>query len=136
MKGERPFFDTNILIYAFARDDPRAATARNLLAECGTVGVQVLNEFVAVARGKMAMPWDDVEDALSAVRALCSPPVRLSVETHDRAVRIARQYGYHIYDSLVIAAAQESSCSTLYSEDLRDGQVIDGLTIRNPFRTA
>ncbi len=136
MRGERPFFDTNILIYAFAQGDLRAAIACDLLAEGGAVSVQVLNEFVAVARGKMAMPWDDVEDALSAIRALCSPPVPLSVETHDRALRIARQYGYRIYDSLVIAAALESSCSTLYSEDLHDGQVIDGLTIRNPFRAA
>jgi predicted nucleic acid-binding protein len=136
MGGERPFFDTNILIYAFAQDDPRAAIARDLLAEGGAVSVQVLNEFVSVARGKMAMPWDEVEDALSAIRALCSPPVPLSIETHGRAVRIARQYGYHIYGSLAIAAALESSCSTLYSEDLHDGQVIDGLTIRNPFRAA
>ena len=41
---------------------------------------------------------------------------------------------YHIYDAPVIAAALEASCSTLYSEDMHDGQVIDGLTIRNPFR--
>jgi predicted nucleic acid-binding protein len=133
MRGERPFFDTNILIYAFAQDDPRAAIARNLLAEGGTVGVQVLNEFVAVARRKLAMPWDEVEEALSAIRGLCSPPVPLAIETHDLALQIARQYGYHIYDSLVIAAALGSSCSTLYSADLHDGQMIEGLTIRNPF---
>jgi len=34
----------------------------------------------------------------------------------------------------VIAAALESGCSVLYSEDFQDGQTIDGqLTIRNPF---
>jgi predicted nucleic acid-binding protein len=43
------------------------------------------------------------------------------------------RYGYYIYDALVIAAALEASCRTLYSEDMRDGQVIEGLTIRNPF---
>ena len=49
------------------------------------------------------------------------------------ALRIARKYRYHIYDSLVIAAALEASCDVLYTEDMHDGQVIDGLTIRNPF---
>ncbi|WP_252263399.1 hypothetical protein [Paracidobacterium acidisoli] len=41
--------------------------------------------------------------------------------------------GYQIYDALVIAAALEAGCTTLYSEDMQDGQKIDGLTIRNPF---
>jgi predicted nucleic acid-binding protein len=41
---------------------------------------------------------------------------------------------YNYYDTLVIAAALEAGCATLYSEDLHDGQTIDGqLTIRNPF---
>jgi len=33
----------------------------------------------------------------------------------------------------VIAAALEARCHTLFSEDMNDGQTIDGLTIRNPF---
>jgi predicted nucleic acid-binding protein len=44
-----------------------------------------------------------------------------------------KRYSYRIYDSLSVAAALESACDTLYSEDLRDDQVIEGLTIRNPF---
>jgi predicted nucleic acid-binding protein len=80
------------------------------------------------------MPWNDVLDSLKAIRVLCPKPVPLTLETHDSALRIVTQYGYHMYDSLVIAAALKASCSTLYSEDMQDGQVIDGLTIRNPFR--
>jgi predicted nucleic acid-binding protein len=35
---------------------------------------------------------------------------------------------------MIIASALLSGCATLYTEDLQDGQVIDGqLTIRNPF---
>ena len=133
MKGEPPFFDTNVLIYAFAKDDPRTEVADELLARGGVVGVQTLNEFVSVAMRKLAMPWEDVLEALSAIRILCPRQVPLTIETHDAALRIARLYGYHIYDSLVIAAAQEARCGTLFSEDMRDGQVIGGLTIRNPF---
>jgi len=54
---------------------------------------------------------------------------------HEAARRIAAKHGYSIYEALVIAAAVEAGCATLYYEDLRDGQVIDRqLAIRNPFR--
>lgn len=112
----------------------RTEAAENLLAAGGVVGVQTLNEFVAVALRKLAMPWDEVLEALSALRVLCPSPAPMTVATHDRALRIAGRYGYPIYDSLVIAAALEAGCATLYSEDLRDGQAIEGLTLRNPFR--
>ena len=133
MKGDSAFFDTNVLIYAFAENDARAEIAEGLLALGGMVGVQTLNEFVAVAVRKLAMPWADVLEALAAIRMLCPSPVPLTVRTHESALRIAERYGYHIYDSLVIAAALEARCNTLFSEDMNDGQVIDGLTIRNPF---
>ena len=134
MKGNRAFFDTNVLIYAFAKDDPRTQVAEALLAEGGLVGVQTLNEFVAVVMRKLAMPWNDVLEALHAIRVLCPSPVPLTTETHDTALRIVARHGYHIYDSLTIAAALQGSCATLYSEDMHDGQVVDGVTIRNPFR--
>jgi len=129
------FFDTNVLIYAIAQNDPRGSRAEALLAAGGVVSVQVLNEFVSVARRKMRMPWKDVTEALDAIRVLCPSPVPIAISTHETALRIAEDYGYEIYDALVVAAALEAHCATLYSEDLQDGQVIGGkLTIRNPFR--
>jgi predicted nucleic acid-binding protein len=132
--NDKAFFDTNVLIYAFAQNDPRAEPAEALLAAGGIVSVQVLNEFVAVATRKLGMPWKDVLEALSAIRVLCPAPLPLTVETHEAALGIAAKYRYHIYDALVIAAALESACATLYSEDLHDGQTIDRLAIRNPFK--
>ena len=128
------FFDTNVLIYAVTERDPRTAQAEELLASGGVLSVQVLNEFVSVARRKIAMPWSDVTQALDAFRILCPSPLPITVETHDAAVRIAATHGYHIFDALVIAAALEAGCQTLYSDDFQDGQTIAGqLTIRNPF---
>ena len=46
---------------------------------------------------------------------------------------LAERYGYSIFDSLIIGAALDAGARTLYSEDMQDGQAIDGLTIRNPF---
>jgi predicted nucleic acid-binding protein len=95
--------------------------------------VQVLNEFVAVARRKLDKSWEEVRRALDILRVFCPEPVPLTVETHERAVHIAERYGYSIFDSLIIAAALDAGARTLYSEDMQDGQAIDGLTIRNPF---
>jgi predicted nucleic acid-binding protein len=128
-----PFFDTNVLIYAFREEDRRSETSRKLLGEGGVTGIQVLNEFVAVARRKLGFDWEEVLEALAAIRVLCRTVLPLTLETHERALRIAQRYGYHIFDALVIAAALEAGSGTLYTEDLQDGQRIETLTIRNPF---
>ncbi len=109
--------------------------AETLLAGGGVVGVRILNEFVAIAHRKLAMKWEEILDALNAIRILCPSVVPLTLETHDMALQIAARHRHQIFDSLVIAAALQGSCRTLYSEDMHDGQVIEGLTIRNPFRT-
>jgi predicted nucleic acid-binding protein len=115
--------------------DARRDRAQQLLAQGGIVSVQVLNEFVMVARRKMRMPWEDVVEALAAIRILFPSPVAIAVETHEAALRIAQQHAYGIYDAMIVAAALGAKCSRLYSEDLQDGQVIDEqLTIQNPFR--
>ncbi|MGH9348024.1 MAG: PIN domain-containing protein [Vicinamibacterales bacterium] len=132
----KPFFDTNVLIYVVGQKDGRTPAAEALVATGGVVSVQVLNELVSVATRKLGMTWDEVGEAVAAIRTLCPSPVPLTIETHEAALRIAAQYGYHIYDALIAASALETGCRTLYSEDLQDGQVIDGrLTIRNPFVT-
>ena len=128
------FFDTNVLIYAIAQSDPRGSRAEALLAGGGVVSVQVLNEFVSVTRRKMRMPWKDVTEALDALRVLCPSPVPITISVHETGLKIAEDHGYEIYDALVIAAALEAHCVTLYSKDLQNGQIIGGkLTIRNPF---
>jgi predicted nucleic acid-binding protein len=129
----KPFFDTNILIYSFGEGDPRNEVSRILLATGGVIGVQTLNEFVSVARSKLKFSWQEVSEALRAVRDLCPTIIPLTLDTHEAALPIAERYGYHIFDSLVIAAALEARCRTLYSEDMQDGQKIGDLTIRNPF---
>jgi predicted nucleic acid-binding protein len=130
----KAFFDSNVLIYAMVSGDSRRERAQQLVAQGGVISVQVLNEFVAVARRKMRMPWEGVIEALVAVRMLFPSPVAITLETHEVALKIAQQYGFGIYDAQIAASALEANCSTLYSEDLQDGQVIDErLTIRNPF---
>jgi predicted nucleic acid-binding protein len=132
----RVFLDTTVLIYAVSRDEARASVAETLLAAGGSISIQVLNEFAAVARRMLNMSWQETAEALDAIRALCGPPAPLTVEMHDTALRIAEDYDYSIYDALILAAALEIGCDVLYSEDMQDGQRIDSLTIRNPFLAA
>jgi predicted nucleic acid-binding protein len=131
----KDFFDTNVLIYAVAKNDPRASKAETLLASGGIISIQSLNEFVSVARRKLGMSWKEVKELLDLICILCPDPVPISLDMHKAALDIAEKYGYSIYDALIVSAALETGCRVLYSEDLQDGQIINRqLTIRNPFR--
>jgi predicted nucleic acid-binding protein len=132
--SDKAFFDTNILVYVVGQKDERTSKAEALVANGGVISVQVLNELASVSRRKLGLSWEDVGDALAALRVLCPSPTPLTTDTHDAGLRIAAKYGFPFYDALIAAAALEAECTTLYSEDFQDGQVIEGrLTVRNPF---
>src|ERR1700730_19111427 len=103
----KAFFDTNVLIYAVAHEDPRSTQAKELLASGVVLIVQILNEFACVARRKILMSWSDVTEALDAFRVLCPSPLPITMEIHEAALKIAENHGYNIYDALVVAAALE-----------------------------
>jgi predicted nucleic acid-binding protein len=128
------FLDTNVLVYAFTTD-ARAVKALELLHARPTISVQGLNEFTNVARRKLSMDWQEVRDAISALRVFCPTILSLDLATHDEALRIAERYGYSMFDALVVASALRANCETLWSEGMHHGMVVDGrLRIANPFR--
>ena len=134
MPGER-FFDTNILIYAFAAGDRRSARAEALLAEGGVIGVQVLNEFTSVVRRKLRWEWPEVEAALAVIAELAGPVRPLTADIHGKAVELARANALSFYDALIVAAAADAGCHVLLTEDLQHGRKVSGVTIKNPFLT-
>jgi predicted nucleic acid-binding protein len=126
------FFDTNVLLYLLSKDAAKADLAEALLATGGIVSVQVLNEFASVATRKLAMTIPEIREILSTIRAVCV--VRsLDIETHELGLEMAERYGFSIYDGLIVAAAVRAGSAILYTEDLQQGQVIDQVTIQNPF---
>ncbi len=129
----KPFLDTNVLIYAFAADDPRSERAEALVAAGGVISVQVLNEFVNVSRRKLARQWPEIESQIRVLRTLLDPPIPLTVDLHDTALAHARDHNLAFYDALIVAAAGHAGCSILFTEDMHDGQALGKLTIRNPF---
>jgi predicted nucleic acid-binding protein len=127
------FFDTNVIVYA-QQIGAKANQARRLLADGGALSVQVLNEFVSVARRKLGKDWNEVEAAIEDVLALVDAPRPLTLATNKAARALARDHGFAFYDALIVAAALEAGCDTLYSEDMQHGSVVAGLTIVDPFR--
>jgi predicted nucleic acid-binding protein len=127
-----PFFDTNILVYAFL-DIARRDRALNLIASGGIISAQVLNEFTSVARRKRQREWAEIERAIAVIRARFPDVMPLTADTHAAALGLARDHGLAFYDALIVASAIEAGCDTLYSEDMQHGRAIGGLAIRNPF---
>lgn len=133
MKAEPAFFDSNVVLYTISEDTPKSVRAEALMAGGGVISVQVLSEFVSVARRGAAFNWQEIDDAETVIRSLCTV-IDVTPKIHDHARRIAERYGYHIYDAQMLAAAIAGDCETIWSEDMQHGQRIDGvLTIRNPF---
>lgn len=132
--GDRRFFDTNILVYAFAADDRRSARAEALIAAGGVIAVQVLNEFTNVARRKLKWDWEQIEASLAVIEDLLGVTRPLTAALHARAVVLARDSKLSFYDALIVAAATDAGCELLCSEDLQDGQKFGAVTVENPFR--
>jgi predicted nucleic acid-binding protein len=70
---------------------------------------------------------------LALVRSRSRRVLDLSVATHEAAIALARDHRLSFYDALIVAAAQEAGCDTLYTEDMQHGRALGGLTIVNPF---
>lgn len=133
------FIDTNVFIYLFdetsaAKREVAEQIVRSGLESGGVISYQVVQETLNVLTRKVSAPASaaDARQFLDAVLSLMWRGMPTSDLFH-RAIDIQGRYGYSFYDSLIIAAALEAGCSRLLSEDLQDGQRIDGLTIVNPF---
>lgn len=131
---DRIFLDTNILVYALLDEGFKQQTALELLQSGCVISTQVLNEFTQVARKKAKLEWQEISDLSHALQTL-TEVIPLTQEIHNTALEIAAQYGYGFYDSLIIAAALESQCNLLASEDMQDSQKIGDLIITNPFKS-
>ena len=128
------FIDTNVLVYLASGDPVKAERAEKIVADGGTISVQVLNELANVARRKTCMTWSETHALLSTIRALL-PVQPITVEIHETGLVLAERYGLSIYDAMIAASALHAECDTLLSEDMHDGMVIqDRLRIANPFR--
>lgn len=129
------FFDTNVLLYAYDRHDPaKQRRALDLIATHRVgivVSTQVLQEFFVGATGKLGIPDLEAKEiirAWSRFEVVGIDPPRIN-EAID--IRILNRLSF--WDALILAAASSAQCATLLSEDLNNGQIIDGVRVKNPF---
>lgn len=141
MDGADPFFvDTNLLLYAIDPASPaKRSAARSWLdalwlTQRGRISWQVLHEFSVNACRKMKTPVAAVRAAVE-IYAVWRP-----LDTNLGLVRRAwfwqEAAGLSYWDCLILAAAEQSACRVLLSEDFQDGRRFESLTVVNPFRTA
>ena len=135
----RPFLDTNILVYAATADDPhRQLVAQRLVADLGLINITISTQVLAEAYNVLTRKkrWV-VEDALQAVRGFRAMRiVVLGADAVLAAVDLAARQRLSTWDAMVIHAAQEAGCDTLYSEDLQNGRRFGALQVVNPFLQA
>lgn len=98
------------------------------------ISTQVLFEFSYVMHRKLKQDYSAIEKALEEFRSAFDI-VLITYDMLQNALKIASKYKYSFPDSLIIAAAIESNCDILFSEDMHSEQVIeDSLKILNPFK--
>ncbi|MGD0959181.1 MAG: PIN domain-containing protein [Methylomonas sp.] len=138
MNGD--FLDTNIFVYLFDdTDDRKRAIAGRLVRKAlesrsACISHQVVQETLNVVTRKLSSPMS-LENAQRFLEQILAPLWRKtsSLALYRRGLDIQARYGFSFYDSLIVAAALESNCRRLYTEDMQHKQQIDGLTIENPF---
>jgi predicted nucleic acid-binding protein len=127
------FADTNVILYLLD-DGPKADRAESVLAKAPRISVQVLNETLVNCRRKAGLSWEETGAFLASLQSLC-PVEDLTTQTHEVGRALAERYSLSIYDAMIVASALTSGCTTLWSEDMQDGLLVEGqLRIVNPFR--
>jgi predicted nucleic acid-binding protein len=132
----KPFADSSIVIYALVPDDVRKqAIAQQILAGVSAprpvIATQVLAETYHVLTRRKA--WKPA-DALRALRLLAELPVVVpAADGVMQGLELAARHKLSGWDALIVQAALQGGCDTLYSEDLQAGRRFEGLEVVNPF---
>lgn len=135
------FLDTNVLVYGFdatagQKYSIAAALLHRALEEgAGCISTQVVQECTTVLLKKI-FPINGAVALRHLYNSTLFPLCRFHITTpalYEKALHLKERYQFSFYDSLIVAAAVLSGCDTLYTEDLQDGQGIEGVRIVNPF---
>lgn len=137
---EQIFVDTNILIYAHDIDaGSRHQSAQARIKELwqagnGVISIQVLQEFYINITRKIPVPLPRLQ-----ARGLVETYAVWKVVTPNfadvlKASEIEERYRLSFWDAMILSTAFKASASTVWTEDLSDGQLIEGIRIVNPLR--
>jgi predicted nucleic acid-binding protein len=134
--AERVFFDTNVLVYAQAGDDPqKRKVARKLLVahlkdQTAVFSTQVLQEYF-VSATRIGLPAEIAQQHVTAYAQ--ANVVQVSIELILAAIELHRLHRLSFWDALIVRSARAAGCSVLFSEDMKHAENYDGVRIVNPF---
>lgn len=133
------FVDTNILVYAYdSSADKKWKTSLEVLHllwthRTGVISTQVIQELFVSLTQKVKNPILPEKAKEIIFDFLRWPLVVNDGENILRAADLQIKYHFSFWDSLILQAAITSKSEFLLSEDFQDGQVIESVTILNPF---
>ncbi len=133
--SDKVFIDTNLLIYSISDDAEKASKIERLLLEPFdfVISTQVISEFAHTCYRKSLLPAADIRSAVEDF-LLFFDLKNIEETTIMIAFDLKARHSFSWYDALIVAAAFECNCRTLYSEDMQHGLVVEqSLTIQNPF---
>jgi predicted nucleic acid-binding protein len=133
---DRVFLDTNIIVYLYSvdEDDKRDISYKFVNgADCIT-SIQALNEASNVWYRKHNLDKTEIAKYLDEIESVCDEIMLVRRKTINLAMDIKDRYRYSFYDCLILASATEANCTHILTEDMQDGQIIDGLEIVNIFK--
>ena len=137
------FVDTNIAIYSTSplpEDSIKQRVSVELLSQDPgnlAVSVQVLGEFYYQITRPSRRGLLSHDEAVDVIEDLQRHHVQdLSVETLRLALLYRERFGLNYWDCLILAAAKQSGCEAVYSEDMSATQDYDGIRVINPFEAA
>jgi predicted nucleic acid-binding protein len=133
------FTDTNILVYAYNMADPQKQHRAHMLINglwesgAGALSIQVLQEFYVTVTRKIAKPLLS-EAVLSIIKDLGNWVVHSpSVDDLTEAISIQQRNQLSFWDALMIGSAKKLGCLIIWTEDLNNGQLYEGIQALNPF---
>ena len=130
------FIDTNILVYAFLEHEQvkhaqAVAFLTTTIGKAVFISAQVVSEVYA-ALSKNGIEHDAIAQYLFELEERMTITA-IDFSTIKTCLSLKKRYGYAYWDCLILAAALQCGCRSVYSEDMQHGQVIErALTIRNP----
>lgn len=133
------FVDTNVLLYAIARDEheqDKAAVAMTILSsrDCA-LSAQVLQEFYVQATRRSRRGHLESEQARGLVESFLRFPVLEITGTLVLAASsTSDRFGISYWDAAILEASRLLGCDVVLSEDVSDETDYDGVRVENPFR--
>lgn len=127
--------DTNILLYSVDTfDSVKHAKALDLIAESPFISSQVISETANICLRKWKFSKEKTGALINVFLDKCEF-IPISKAIISRATTtIMSKYKLQFFDALIITAALDEGCEVLYSEDMHNSLLVEGLLrIVNPF---